>query len=82
MNFKHPLARDAKVWTTAGLKGEARKILVVITTLELDPGHRKFKAEKSKTLSDAAREWIAQNAADVSDVLLVNRPKDWNGNTE
>ncbi len=79
MTFKHPLARDAKVWVTGGAKGKARRVLVVVTTLELDKDHKKFDAEKVERLSGAAREWVDENAAEAADFLLMNRPRDWAG---
>lgn len=77
--FKHPLARDAKVWQTDGIKGEASRVLVVVTTLQLDKGQKNYKAEKLKRLSDAAREWVKEHPAEASDVMLISRPKEWSG---
>ena len=76
--FKHPLARDAKVWTTGGNAGSTSRLLVIITTLELDSGHKSFKADKVGRLSDAARDWIKANAVAASDFVLISRPRDWN----
>lgn len=77
--FKHPLARDAKIWQTGGLNGKSIRVLVVITTLELDQGHKRFKAEKVGRLSDIAKEWVGQNETSVDDFMLVSRPRDWEG---
>ena len=79
MPFSHPLARDAKVWRTAGIKGKIRPLLVIVTTLELDRDHKKFNADKVEQLSVAARDWIENNPAEASDFLLMNRPKTWAG---
>ncbi|MDX7952724.1 hypothetical protein P7D22_16270 [Lichenihabitans sp. Uapishka_5] len=76
--FKHPLARDAKVWTTGGGQdGTTRRLLVVITTLELDETHKGFKADKVARLSDAARDWLKTQATEADDFVLINRPRDW-----
>ena len=79
MTFKHPLARDAKVWSTGGLKGKAKRQLVIITTLALDKDHKKFDQAKIDQLSDAAKEWVESNPAEAVDFLLMNRPKEWAG---
>lgn len=75
--FKHPLARDAKVWTTGGLPGAPSRLLVIITTLELDSAHKSHKADKVGRLSDAARDWIKNHALEASDFVLISRPRDW-----
>jgi hypothetical protein len=81
-SFSHPLARDAKVWRSGGLSDPARNVLVVITTLELDPGRKRFKAELVERLSAAARAWVAENGEAASDFLLMNRPKKWAGDKD
>lgn len=77
VEFKHPLARDAKVWTTGGHEGQPSRILVIITTLELDSNHKSYKADKVGRLSEAAREWIKNHALEASDFVLISRPRDW-----
>ena len=81
-SFQHPLARDAKIWSSAGLAGQVQPILVIITSLELDPAHRRFNAKNVERLSAAARDWIQANAGEASDFLLMNRPKKWAGDKE
>ena len=76
--FKHPLARDAKVWLTGGSGGTPVRLLVIITTLELDSAHKSYKADKVGRLSDAEREWITSHALEASDFVLISRPRDWN----
>lgn len=78
VEFKHPLARDAKVWTTGGNADAPTRLLVIITTLELDSGHKSHKADKVGRLADAAREWIKNHALEASDFVLISRPRDWN----
>ncbi|MCW6508958.1 hypothetical protein [Lichenifustis flavocetrariae] len=75
--FNHPLARDAKVWETSGTVGPVGRILVIITTLQLDKTHKSYKADKVERLSDAAKAWVLEHALEASDFLLINRPKDW-----
>ncbi|WP_282585203.1 hypothetical protein [Lichenifustis flavocetrariae] len=74
--FTHPLAREAKVWPLAGLQGAPHDILVVITTLDLERTSKRFKADKVQKLTAAARAWIDETKV-ASDVLLINRPRDW-----
>ena len=45
MTFEHPLARTSRIGSTAGVKGKVRRILVIITGLQLDEGHKKYKEE-------------------------------------
>jgi hypothetical protein len=77
MNFTHPLARAASVWSTGGAKGRPHKLLVVITTLELDPAHKKYKADQVDRLAGAAKDWLGENASLAEDFMLINRARDW-----
>lgn len=77
--FNHPLARHAHVWTTEGVSSKPGKVLVVVTTLELDPGSKSHKPDKLKRLSDAAREWVKANPAEANDILVISRPREWAG---
>ena len=82
MNFTHPLARAAHVGSTAGIKGKVRHILVVITGLQLDKEHKKYKEESIKRLSDAARGWLEDHPGEAADFMLMNRPKKWAGDKD
>lgn len=82
MAFKHPLARDAKVWSTGGGKGKSKRVLVIITTLELDKTHKKFKDDKVGALSRAAKDWLEANPDQAVEYLLMNRPKSWAGDKD
>ena len=77
MTFTHPLARASHVGSTAGVKGKVRHILVIITGLQLDKEHKKYKEEPIKRLSDAARSWLENNPGEAMDFMLMNRPKKW-----
>jgi hypothetical protein len=54
MTFSHPLARAAKIWQGTAMDGSKRDVLVVITTLELDPDSKKYKKDKVERLAAAA----------------------------
>jgi hypothetical protein len=77
MSFSHPLARAAKVWQAIAADGSKRDVLVVITTLELDPDNMKYKKDKVDRLAAAAHEWISRQSVLVDSVVLMSRPKDW-----
>lgn len=56
--------------------GSERHVLVVQTTLELDPESDKYKKKLVNRLSDEAAAYVAERF-DVTDFILINRPKDW-----
>ena len=75
--FTHPLCRHAWVWPMAGVKSKTDRILVVVTTLELDPEHKSHKTDKVARLRDAACDWMHANPEQATAVVLINRPRDW-----
>ena len=76
MTFSHPLARHAKVFTAQTRDGEARQILAVVTTVELDPRNDRYKKGLVDKLSAAARDYLAKSDH-VKEFVLMNRPRDW-----
>jgi hypothetical protein len=74
--FKHPLARKATVATAHPRKGVEQKMLLIVTTLELDPQAKGFSAQNVERLHDAAKAHLAE-APDLSAYLIVGRPKEW-----
>ena len=76
MKFSHPLARSAKVWPAHLTTGSDHNVLVVVTTLELDAEHKKFKSEQVERLSDAARAFLAENPGKADGFVLVRKSKD------
>ena len=76
MTFVHQLARSAIVFTAYDLDGAPFRILVIVTTLELDPGSKHYKVHYLTKLTDAARDYLAKSDQ-VKAFVLVNRPKDW-----
>jgi len=76
MTFAHPLARAAKVWTARGADDAEQRILVVVTTIPLEPGHKGYKKALVEKLSRAARDHIA-DAKDAGSFVLINRLRDW-----
>jgi hypothetical protein len=76
MTFTHPLARDAKVCVAHGRDGKEQSLLVVVTTVELDPDSPRYKAHLVRRLSIAATEYVARSAK-ATGFVLMNRPCDW-----
>ena len=74
--FKHPLARKATIATAHPRKGGEQKMLLIVTTLELDPGGKGFNAKNVERLHNAAKAQVAEEPG-LSGYLIVDRPKDW-----
>ena len=77
MRFFHTLARDAMVWPSYLPDGTTQRTLIVVTTLELNPESRKFKADKVERLAEAASEFIDKHSGKIASFVLINRPRDW-----
>lgn len=77
MTFTHPLARTSRVGSTAGLKGKVRRVLVIITGLQLDKDHKKYDEQQVNSLSEAAKGWLDEHPQEATDFMLMNRPKTW-----
>lgn len=65
------------MWSTGGTAQPASRILVVITTLQLDKDHKSYKSDKVDRLSDAAKQWVQEHSGEASDFMLIGRPRDW-----
>lgn len=59
--FSHPLARAARVWTAQKQDGSEQPVLVIVTTMELDPANERYKEKLVRKLSRAATEYLAQS---------------------
>ncbi len=77
--FTHPLARDAKIWSSGGLSRPPRPVLVVITGIALSPEQSRFKQKAFDRLTSAVQDWIGAHPDAASDYVLINRPKTWAG---
>lgn len=78
MSFSHPLARKAKVWPMRSQDGSERHVLVILTTLELNPQSDKYKKKLVERLRQEAETFVA-GRFDVTDYVLIDSPKDWDG---
>ena len=76
MEFSHPLARGAKVWPLKNRDGADQHLLVILTTLVLDPKSERYRPKMVDRLSRAAQELIAESP-DLAGFTLINRFRDW-----
>jgi hypothetical protein len=74
--FTHPLARAARVWRANNLDGSERAILVIMTTIELDPKSDRYNERLVEKLSRAANEYLARSS-EATAFVLVNRLRHW-----
>jgi hypothetical protein len=76
MTFSHPLARGAKVWTARGPDGSEQSVLVIITTIPLEPHEKGYKKSLVERLSRAAQDHLA-DSKEAASFLLMSRMRDW-----
>lgn len=76
MDFIHPLARGAKVWTAHFGKGETKRILVIVTNAELDSESEKYNPQTVDRLTAAAEDFLQESGA-ADGYILANRLRDW-----
>jgi hypothetical protein len=74
--FTHPLARAARVWRAERLDGSERRVLVIVTTMELDPKSHRYDERLVERLARAANRYLARSS-EATAFVLMNRPKDW-----
>jgi hypothetical protein len=75
-NFSHQLARSAKVWSATMEDGAERRILVIVTTIELDPKHDRYSKDLVGSSRVRREKHLAQTST-ATGFVLVSRPKDW-----
>ena len=75
MKFEHPLARSAKVWRAYPREGGESDMLVIVTTLELDPKAKKYKSDLVDKLRDGVNAFLSENPDKASGFVLMNKPK-------
>jgi hypothetical protein len=76
MAFSHPLARAAKVWTAKAHDGGEQRVLVIITTIPLEPNDKGYKRSLVERLSRAARDYLA-DSNEAPSFMLASRMRDW-----
>ncbi len=65
------------MWTAKGHDEKEQRVLVVVTTVPLDPGQKGYKKPLVEKLSRAAREYLAESK-EAESFMLINRLRDWN----
>ena len=78
MAFSHPLARAAKVWTAKNHDGVEERVLVIVTTIPLEPGEKGYRKSLVERLSHAAHDYLA-DSKEAASFLLMSRLRDWSG---
>ena len=76
MAFSHPLARGAKIWPAKAHDGSEQRVLVIVTTIPLDPGEKGYKKSLVERLSRAARDYLG-NSNEAASFMLMHRLRDW-----
>jgi hypothetical protein len=76
MAFSHPLARAGKVWTAQANDGAEQRVLVIVTTIPLEPDEEGYKKSLVERLSSAAQAYIAESK-EAASFLLMSRLRDW-----
>ncbi len=76
MEFSHPLARAAKIWSLKSVKGPDQNVLVIVTTMALDAESKSYKPKLVERLTTAARDYLA-TSEDATSFVLVNRLREW-----
>ena len=76
MSFAHPLARAARIWTARGVDDSEQRVLVIVTTVPLDPHHKGYKKSLIDKLTRAAQDYLA-TSNEAERYVLINRLRDW-----
>ncbi len=78
MSFSHPLARASKVWTAKTHDGGEQRVLVIVTTIPLEPEEKGYKKSLVERLTRAARDYLA-DSNEAASFLLMSCMRDWGG---
>ena len=68
--FSHPLARAARIWHAERHDGSKERVLVIVTTMKLDPKKKRYKAKLAEKLDCAAKEYLAQSPEATSFIIM------------
>ena len=67
------------MWTAkAAPDGSEQRVLVIITTIPLEPGDKGYKKSLVDRLSRAAQDYLA-DSKDAASFMLMSRLRDWKG---
>ncbi len=74
--FVHPLCRAAHIFEAERLDGSEERVLVIVTTMELDPSSPRYKKNLVEKLSYAAKGYLTKSS-DATSYVLLNRLRNW-----
>jgi hypothetical protein len=74
--FSHPLVRAAHIWHAERHDGTKERVLVIVTTMELDPKKNRYKAKLAEKLARAAQEYVAQSS-EATSFIVMNPMRQW-----
>jgi len=66
------------VWTAKAQDGSEQRVLVIVTSIPLEPNDKGYKRSLVERLSRAAHDYLADSKEAASFVLL-SRLRDWKG---
>ena len=66
------------MWTAKTHEGAEQRVLVIVTTIPLEPGDKGYKKSLVERLSRAARDYLA-DSNEAPSFLLMSRLRDWSG---
>jgi hypothetical protein len=69
--FTHPLARTARVWHAVRDDGSERPVLIIVTTMELDPSSNRYKSHLVERLSRSAKDYVSRSF-EVDSYVVMN----------
>ena len=64
------------MWTARGKDDNEQRVLVIVTTVKLDPAEKGYKKSLVDKLSHAARDHLKESK-DAESFILINRLRDW-----
>ena len=65
------------MWTAKAHDGGEQRVLVIVTTIPLEPNDKGYKKSLVERLSRAAGDYLA-DSNEAASFLLMSRMRDWN----
>ncbi|HEY1780450.1 MAG TPA: hypothetical protein VGG79_08460 [Roseiarcus sp.] len=66
------------MWSAKAPDGAEQRVLVIITTIPLEPGDKGYKKSLVDRLSRSAQDYLA-DSKDAGSYMLMSRLRDWKG---
>ncbi len=66
------------MWTAKAPDGAEQRVLVIVTTIPLEPSEKGYKKSLVDRLSRAAQDYLA-DSKDAASFMLMSRLRDWKG---